>query len=97
MGPFPIELQIENRAVSLQPRGARDGDLCPTYGGSTKKEAILKDNLLNNGARDGDLCPTYGGSTKKEAILKDNLLNNGARDGTRTHDLLITNGESTSL
>ena len=65
MGPFPIELQIENRAVSLQPCGARDGDLCPTYGGSTKKEAILKDNLLNNGARDGDLCPTYGGSTKK--------------------------------
>ena len=25
MGPFPIELQIENRAVSLQPCGARDG------------------------------------------------------------------------
>ena len=33
MGPFPIELQIENRAVSLQPCGARDGDLCPTYVG----------------------------------------------------------------
>ena len=27
MGPFPTELQIENRAVSLQPRGARDGDI----------------------------------------------------------------------
>ena len=27
MGPFPIELQIENRAVSLQPRGARLGDI----------------------------------------------------------------------
>ena len=45
MGPFPIDLRKEKGTVPLQPRGARDGDLCPTYGGSTKKEAISIDNL----------------------------------------------------
>ena len=67
MGPFPIELRKENRAISLQPRGARDGDLCPTYGGSTKKEAILKDNLLNNGARDGTF--PYRATQRKQGYI----------------------------
>ena len=53
MGPFPIELCKENGTVSLQPRGARDGDL--SLATLIDKENSTSFEMLR-GARDGDLC-----------------------------------------
>ena len=50
MGPFPIELQIENGAAKKQPRGARLGDIALAT-------LIDKENSTSfempRGARDG--------------------------------------------
>ena len=50
MGPFPIELCKENGTVSLQPRGARDGDL--SLATLIDKENSTSFEMLR-GARDG--------------------------------------------
>ena len=50
MGPFPIELRKENRAISLQPRGARLGDIALAT--LIDKENSTSFEMLH-GARDG--------------------------------------------